>query len=290
MENNTSFPKIVRLSVGGVHFETSIDTLISDQNSMLAAMFSGRHNVQKDEDGRYFIDRDGTHFRYILNYLRDGNTYIPFDNQQLLDELYKEVQFFNLENLLHRLDQERQGGGKKISYTKVLELINFSTKPLQMPGIKFTNISLRYLNLDRSNLRGCDFQGCQAQEVTFNFANLQNCNFNDSNFKNGTFREANLSRSTFIGANFMHVDFVKAVGKDCNFLKAKLSNADMREGDFENSNFNEASLHGANLERANLQFCTLTDTNLDRANISNLRGGSDRNAAAGGQISNIFSE
>jgi len=48
---------------------------------MLAAMFSGRHFVQKDEDGRYFIDRDGTHFRYILNFLRDGNTYIPTDNQ-----------------------------------------------------------------------------------------------------------------------------------------------------------------------------------------------------------------
>ena len=81
MENKQTFPKIVRLSVGGVHFETSLETLCSDPNSMLAAMFSGRHNVMKDEDGRYFIDRDGTHFRYILNYLRDGNTYIPSDNQ-----------------------------------------------------------------------------------------------------------------------------------------------------------------------------------------------------------------
>ena len=81
-EDSGGFPKIVRLSVGGVHFATSIDTLTrGDPDSMLAAMFSGRHNVQKDEDGRYFIDRDGTHFRYILNYLRDGNTYIPVDNQ-----------------------------------------------------------------------------------------------------------------------------------------------------------------------------------------------------------------
>ena len=87
-----NFPKIVRLSVGGVHFETSIATLTrGEPDSMLAAMFSGRHNVTKDEDGRYFIDRDGTHFRYILNYLRDGNTYIPQDNQQVLDELYEEV-------------------------------------------------------------------------------------------------------------------------------------------------------------------------------------------------------
>lgn len=75
------FPKIMRLSVGGDHFETSLETLLKDPNSMLAAMFSGRHYVQKCEDGRYFIDRDGTHFRYILNYLRDGNTYLPTENQ-----------------------------------------------------------------------------------------------------------------------------------------------------------------------------------------------------------------
>ena len=52
---------------------------------MLAVMFSGRHHATKGGDGRYFIDRDGTHFRYILNYLRDGNTYIPVDSQQVID-------------------------------------------------------------------------------------------------------------------------------------------------------------------------------------------------------------
>ncbi len=124
--NSKAFPRIVRLSVGGVIFETSVDTLCADPNSMLAAMFSGRHNVNTDEEGRYFIDRDGTHFRYILNYLRDGNTYIPFDNQQLVDELYEEVQFFNIENLLHKLDQERSSGAKKIDYPKFLEIINMS--------------------------------------------------------------------------------------------------------------------------------------------------------------------
>ena len=91
---DVKFPKIVRLSVGGVQFTTSLDTLLSQKDSMLAAMFSGRHNVEKDEEGRYFIDRDGTHFRYILNFLRDGNTYIPYDNPQLVDELYEEVCFF----------------------------------------------------------------------------------------------------------------------------------------------------------------------------------------------------
>jgi uracil-DNA glycosylase len=47
---------------------------------MLAAMFSGRHLNSQDEDGRYFIDRDGTHFRHILNFLRDGETYLPTED------------------------------------------------------------------------------------------------------------------------------------------------------------------------------------------------------------------
>ena len=40
---------------------------------MLAAMFSGRHELDTDSEGRYFIDRDGKYFKYILNFLRDGN-------------------------------------------------------------------------------------------------------------------------------------------------------------------------------------------------------------------------
>jgi hypothetical protein len=95
------------LSVGGIHFETSLDTLLKEPNSMLSIMFSGRHNVPKDEDGRYFIDRDGTHFRYILNYLRDGNTYLP-PEEQTADELYEEVCYYGIEDLMTKLEQNKQ--------------------------------------------------------------------------------------------------------------------------------------------------------------------------------------
>ena len=58
------FKKNIRLNVGGQVFKTSIETLLKDPDSMLAAMFSERFNVKPDEeDGAYFIDRDGTHFR-----------------------------------------------------------------------------------------------------------------------------------------------------------------------------------------------------------------------------------
>ena len=125
---------------------------------MLAVMFSGRHHATKGGDGRYFIDRDGTHFRYILNYLRDGNTYIPVDNQQVIDELYEEVTFYNIHNLQEKLDSIKATGYNKIEYTRLLHIINQpSGKPVQMPNLKLAFMLLNYLDLSHFNMRGCDF-------------------------------------------------------------------------------------------------------------------------------------
>lgn len=66
-----SLPRVIPLNVGGYSFVTTLSTLTKDKDSMLAAMFSGRHELDTDSEGRYFIDRDGTYFKYILNYLRD---------------------------------------------------------------------------------------------------------------------------------------------------------------------------------------------------------------------------
>ncbi|KAJ7308996.1 hypothetical protein JRQ81_008280 [Phrynocephalus forsythii] len=56
------FPEVVPLNVGGLHFTTRLSTLRRHEDTMLAAMFSGRHYIPTDAEGRYFIDRDGTFF------------------------------------------------------------------------------------------------------------------------------------------------------------------------------------------------------------------------------------
>ena len=66
------FKQRVKLNVGGSKFETTLSTLTRYPDSMLGAMFSGRHEVPPDDEGYVFIDRDGTHFRAILNFLRTG--------------------------------------------------------------------------------------------------------------------------------------------------------------------------------------------------------------------------
>jgi hypothetical protein len=86
-------------------YTTSLLTLTRDEDSMLAAMFSGRHLVKTESDGTVFIDRDGTHFRYILNYLRDGGLSVEAlpRNRQILRELKNEAVYFQLHGLIEVL-------------------------------------------------------------------------------------------------------------------------------------------------------------------------------------------
>ena len=69
----------IKLDIGGHLFTTTKLTLTKYPESVLGIMFGRQYHMKRDSDGRQkeedrtnFIDRDGTHFRYILNYLR-GN-------------------------------------------------------------------------------------------------------------------------------------------------------------------------------------------------------------------------
>ncbi|KAL9954730.1 hypothetical protein ACROYT_G042303 [Oculina patagonica] len=98
------FSSKINLDVGGHLFKTSVQTLTKDPNSMLAAMFSGRFEMKPSEDGSFFIDRDGTHFRFILNYLRNGELILP-EGATFLKELQTEAKFYQIQGILDELDE-----------------------------------------------------------------------------------------------------------------------------------------------------------------------------------------
>ena len=95
----------INLNIGGRRFTTSLQTLTKDPDSMLAAMFSGKFEVKPSEDGAFFIDRDGKHFRFILNYLRDGELIVP-EGATFLKELEAEAKFYQIKGLLQELEDK----------------------------------------------------------------------------------------------------------------------------------------------------------------------------------------
>ena len=96
------FSSTVKLDVGGQHFTTTVQTLTKDPNSMLAAMFSGKFEMKPSEDGSFFIDRDGTHFRFILNFLRTGKLTLP-EGATFIKELEEEAEFYQIQGLVDAL-------------------------------------------------------------------------------------------------------------------------------------------------------------------------------------------
>ena len=96
----------VNLNVGGQHFTTTVQTLTKDPDSMLGTMFSGRFPMKPSEDGTFFIDRDGTYFRYILNYLRDGKLSLP-EGATVIEEIEAEAEFYQIQGILEELGKPR---------------------------------------------------------------------------------------------------------------------------------------------------------------------------------------
>ncbi|RXH76152.1 hypothetical protein DVH24_019040 [Malus domestica] len=96
MTKDSDSSSLIRLNIGGKKFCTTIDTLTHrEPDSMLAAMFSGRHSLCQDaEKGYVFLDRDGKHFRHILNWLRDG--VVPTLKDSIYSELLREAEYYQL--------------------------------------------------------------------------------------------------------------------------------------------------------------------------------------------------
>lgn len=92
----------VSIQVGDVSFSTTHTTLRA------APYFENLlHDLQTDggtDASVLRIDRDGTHFRHILNYLR-GASVLPRDPSHL-EELKVEADFYCLSELFHRIENK----------------------------------------------------------------------------------------------------------------------------------------------------------------------------------------
>ncbi|CAJ1058037.1 BTB/POZ domain-containing protein KCTD16-like [Xyrichtys novacula] len=100
---------VVELNVGGQVYYTRVATLTSFPNSLLGKLFSNKkestNDLSRDLRGRYFIDRDGFLFRYVLDYLRDKQVVLP-DHFPERGRLKREAEYFQLPDLAKLLSAE----------------------------------------------------------------------------------------------------------------------------------------------------------------------------------------
>ena len=144
MQQVQGIPSIVKLNVGAHYFTTSLETLTKDPNSKLAAMFSSESEMKPSEDGAFFIDRDGTHFRFILNYLRTGKLTLP-EGATFTEELKEEAEFYQIQGLVEE-------------FNKSMLTESLTTVKLNVGGHYFTT-SLQTLTKDPNSMLAAMFSG-----------------------------------------------------------------------------------------------------------------------------------
>ena len=193
--NRISGQKIT-LDIGGYKCSTSLQTLRAESESVLGTMFSGRHPITKQNDGSVFIDRDGTHFRIILNYLRGGITsseQLP-NNKLQLSELLTEANYYQLKGLEKIIKSEEKEHPRVIKqeeitnalykkgiYYYTYEAISFRNSNLN--NLRFESVCFQHsVDLSGSSLINTTFSNCYfARHVRFSFdrTDLNYCKIKD---------------------------------------------------------------------------------------------------------------
>jgi len=269
----------VRLDVGGYKYSTTLTTLTADPNSMLAAMFSGRFPVEKNEEGCVFIDRDGRYFHHILNWLRNG-TLPPLETNGEQESLLMEAKYYQISSLVEFLGVDdplhppTESTGlpvaEKFSLKEILLLVNSvpSKKKVQLPstdlnhmtldGIHLPGANLKFANLEGSSLRYANLQEVCMECARLSHADLQFADLSLGNLQNCILQSAKLNNANLQGANLQG---------------AYLANCDLQGANLQGANLQGAILQGANVQHTNLLGAKLQGASLHGiANVQHAKG------------------
>jgi hypothetical protein len=146
----------VKLNVGGVFFETTIETLTKyseGTTSYFKVLFSRQWELEKDpKDESIFIDRDGYLFGYILQYCRTGKIAIEPNCGLLRRDLIIEAQFYIIDSLvdLLNINQSKKENNIKSDLQSDLKNLYSDTKILSLHD-----------QIELNKLNGCDNQQWQ---------------------------------------------------------------------------------------------------------------------------------
>lgn len=109
---------VAQLNVGGHLFSTTLGTLRRHPDSKLAELFGSPPKVCADAQGRFFIDRDGSHFGAVLEFLRSER--LPREN---IREVYKEAVHYDIKPLIKGLEETPELFGELVGRQQFLSRV-----------------------------------------------------------------------------------------------------------------------------------------------------------------------
>ncbi|XP_020399275.1 FH protein interacting protein FIP2 isoform X5 [Zea mays] len=248
-EPSSSSP--VLLNIGGKKYATTVETLMQrEPDSMLAAMFSGRHTLHDHPTtgkGVVFVDRDGKHFRHVLNWLRDGA--IPVLSESDYQQLLREAEYYQLLGLVDYINERL--GWKETDNSEAELTRKDVIKCIQTQRVRFRGV----------NLSGLDLSKLDLSEVDFSYACIKNTDFSYANLYKAKFGQVEASSSSFQNA-ILRVSLLELILKNLFWMEQTFE-----VPIYKTANLTQADLRGANLEAANLKGAKLSGTNLQGANL-----------------------
>ena len=215
----------VTVEVGGEKFRTELSTLTKCKDSLFPDLVKALERRQETErDGRLkrdphiFIDRDSRHFRFILNYLRQGEQVMrggalkKADKDDLQDLLF-EVHYYRLTDLEQLVRRRMVTFKGPINFKQLsdeahcfrkMETATRSQSPQEAhDAAKYKYITVKDILLKGENLRGIVFD-----QVIFQHSIVfQDCVLTEAKFIECSFRGAmNLRDADLYRAKFDHCD------------------------------------------------------------------------------------
>lgn len=102
---------IVDLNIGGSYYTTSRQTILStiNPNNLFHDLLETKSKpIVHDSNQRIFIDRNGSLFKFVLDYLRNEGRLVLPDNFDELDRLKLEAQYYKMNHLEKLIDEQIQ--------------------------------------------------------------------------------------------------------------------------------------------------------------------------------------
>lgn len=212
----------VTVEVGGEKFRTELSTLTKCRDSLFPDLVRALERRQETErDGRLkrdphiFIDRDSRHFRFILNYLRQGEQVLrgaalkKADRDDLQDVLF-EVQYYRLTDLERLVRRKMVALKKPIDFKQLMDETHCFAKLSTASGPQSPQdaANYKYVTVKDILLKGENLRGIIFDKVIFqNSVTFRNCVLVEAKFIGCSFRGAmNLQDADLYRAKFDHCD------------------------------------------------------------------------------------